>query len=66
MNEFYKVVVKVEFETEKGQIKKRTENYLVAAVSPTDAEAKMVAHLNMSDMEIRSISKSNIIEVISK
>lgn len=65
MNEWYKVSIKIEFEDEKSKIKKRTEHYLIAAVSPTDAEAKMTDHLKTSDMEIRSIIKSNILEVIN-
>jgi hypothetical protein len=64
MNEYYKVTVRVDYEADNGKIKKSNENYLVAAVSPTDAEAKITNHLLTSDMEVRSISKSNLLEVI--
>ncbi len=64
MNEYYKVTVKVDYESDNGKIKRHTENYLVAAVSPTDAEAKITKHLLTSDMEVRGIVKSNLLEVI--
>jgi len=62
--EYYKVSVRLDYEDDRGKIKKRNENYLVAGLSPTDVEAKITKHLLTSDMEVRSISKSNILEVI--
>ena len=62
--DYYKVSVIVDYETDKGKIKRHTENYLVAAVSPTNAEAKITGHLLTSDMEVRGIVKSNFLEVI--
>lgn len=64
IQDYYKVIVRVEYENEKGKIKKHNENYLIAAISPTDAEAKITKHLLTSDMEVRAIIKSNFLEVI--
>ena len=36
---YYTARVQMEFETDKGHVKKKTENYLVRAESVTDAEA---------------------------
>lgn len=51
---------------ETGKIKKVKENSLVRAVSVTDAEAKMVKHLEGLRGEIRivNVTESKIIEVI--
>lgn len=64
IQDYYKVSVRVDYEADNGKIKKHTENYLVAAVSPSDAETKITKHLLTSDMEVRGIVKSNLLEVI--
>jgi hypothetical protein len=64
MNQYYRAVVKTQFEDRKGNIKFKKENYVVFAVSPTDVEAKMAKHLQTSDYEIISISLMGIVEVI--
>lgn len=62
---YYTAKVKLEFETDKGQTKKKTETYLVSAESVTDAEA--IVHEKFKDysfdFEVKSISQSNIIDV---
>jgi hypothetical protein len=64
---YYIAKVKLEFETDKGQLKKKTETYLVQAESVTDAEA--IVHTKFSDwkydFEVKSVSQSNIIDVYS-
>ena len=61
--------VKAVFETEdnKGKIKKKTEVYLVDAMSVTEAEARITDYLSErgeNDFEIKSAAKSNIVSVI--
>ena len=65
MNEqnYYSVKIKLEIETEKG-IKHKKEGYIVRDVSPTAVEAKLAKHLQMSDYEIESITRMNVIEVV--
>ena len=70
MNQYYNVKIKTEIEVEgaKGRPKVKVVNelYLINAVSPTDAEAKMTKHLegSMTDFEVTSISQTKILEVI--
>lgn len=70
MKQYYKVIVKVENETEdsKGRPKTKVvrEEYLIGAVSPTDADAKMNKHLEglMGEFEVISIVQTRILEVI--
>jgi hypothetical protein len=42
MAKYYSVQVAIEVEDAKGKIKKQKENYLVDAMSVTEAEAKLV------------------------
>ena len=65
MNQYFKCAVKVEWETEKGQVKYRREDYIVNALNPTDVEAKVTEHLKGSDFEIWSISVTKIIDIIN-
>jgi len=67
MNEksYYKCVVKVEFENDKGQVKFRKEEYLVKAVNPTDVESQITSELSGSgDYEIVSIVLTKILDVL--
>ena len=61
---YYKCTVKTEYEDSKGRLKVKKENYVVEAVNPTDVEAKMSSHLQMSDCEVVSISLMNIVEIV--
>jgi len=64
---YYTATVKLEFETDKGHIKKKTEAYLVKAESVTDAEA--IVHEKFKDypqeFEVKSVSQARIIDVYS-
>lgn len=64
---YYTAQVQIEFETDKGQVKKKTETYLVKAESVTDAET--IVHEKFQsyprDFEVKSISQSRIIDVYS-
>ena len=63
---YYTAKVLLEFETDKGGIKKKTETFLVNDDSVTDAEA--IVHTKFSDykfgFEVKSVSQSNVIEVL--
>lgn len=64
---YYTATVKMQFETDKGHIKKKTESYLVKAESVTDAES--IVHEKFKDypqeFEVKSVSQSRIIDVYS-
>lgn len=64
---FFVGKVKVETQDDRGKIKKNTEQYLVEAVSVTDAEVKInkkfEGYGNL-EFEVTGVTKSNIIEVI--
>lgn len=63
---YYNVKVKLEFETDKGQIKKKTEAYLVKAESVTDAEVIINEEFKSypQEFEVKSVTQSNIIDVL--
>jgi hypothetical protein len=67
MAKFYSVTVAIEVEDAKGKIKKQKENYLVDAMSVTEAEAKLVkkfvAEAVKLEYEVVKVSETNIIEV---
>ena len=67
MAKFYSVQVAIEVEDSKGKIKKQKENYLVDALSVTEAEAKLVkkfvAEAVKLEYEVVKVSETNIIEV---
>lgn len=70
MNQYYKVVAKVENEVVDNKGKAKTqiirEEYLVSDVTPTGAEAKINNHLKGLDFEVISIVLTKIIEVLKK
>jgi len=63
---FYIAKVKVHHEDDKGRVKKITEQYLVNAVSVTDAEAKVVADFEGSNLEyeVTAVVETKIVSVI--
>jgi hypothetical protein len=62
----WQVDVKLTLENEQGRIQKVTEKYLVEAVSPTDAEAKVFKDFEgESNFEVNKIVKTKIIKIIS-
>ena len=67
MAKFYAVTVAIEVEDAKGKIKKQKENYLVDALSVTEAEAKLVQKfvsegVNL-EYEVVKVSETRILEV---
>lgn len=64
MNQYWKCTVKVEWENEKGQVKFKKEPYIVSAISPTDAEAKVIKHMGTNDCEVINVSVTNIVDII--
>ena len=64
MENYFRVVVKVDFEDRKGRTKKRSENYIVSAITPTEVEVKMTEYLKGSDFEIVTIAVTKILDII--
>lgn len=65
-NKYYAVKTKREVEQHNGKIKKVMENYLVLAVSVTDAEARIYKFLENEpfDWEVKSVGETNILKVV--
>jgi len=63
---YYIAKVKVHHEDDKGRVKKVTEQYIVDAVSVTDAEAKVVTEFEGSNLEyeVNAVIETKIIKVI--
>jgi hypothetical protein len=63
---YYNVKVNVTTESDKGQIKQKSELYLVEAESVTEAEAKMYKDFEgyNDDWEVVSTVKTKIIKVV--
>jgi hypothetical protein len=63
---YYIAKVKVHHEDDKGRVKKVTEQYLVQAISVTDAEAKVVAEFEGSNLEyeVTAVMETKIVSVI--
>lgn len=63
---YYNVTVKIATENPKGGIKWMSENYLVDAVSITDAETIVHTDFNQSGLqfEVKSASISKIVKVL--
>ena len=69
MNQFWTVTVQLEIENDRGRIQKVKENYLVDAMSVTEAEARVVklfvdSAINV-DYEVTGAKESKIIEVVN-
>jgi hypothetical protein len=68
MTYYWQVTVQFERENDNGRIQKIKENYLVDAMSGTEAEAKTYAELEQrgemqNDVRVVSLKQSNIIRV---
>ena len=67
MAKYYSVTVAVEFEDAKGKIKKQREQYLVDALSVTEAEAMLVQKFTdeavQLEYEVVKVSDTKILEV---
>ena len=70
MNEkqYYKCVVKVEYENDKGQVKVKKEEYLVNAVNATDVEKQIGEEMegSMGEWEVVQISLTKVLAVLDK
>jgi len=65
MNQYFKCVVKIEWENDRGQTKFRREEYIVNAINPTDVETRVTEHLKGTDFEIVNISVTRIVDIIN-
>lgn len=68
MAKYYAVTVAIEVEDAKGKIKKQKEQYLVDAMSCTEAEAKLVRKFVKDavqlEYQVEKVSETKIIEII--
>jgi len=64
MDQYYKTTVRIAFEDKKGNLKYKSESYIVYAISPTDVEAKLATELTGEDYEIKNISVTNIVGIL--
>jgi hypothetical protein len=65
MNQFWTVTVQLEIENDRGRIQKIKENYLVDAVSPSHAEAKIYKVFEgKTNFTVTGVNKSKIIKVV--
>ena len=64
---YYIAKVKVHHEDDKGRVKKVTEQYLVDAVSVTDAEVKVVEEFQGSNLEfeVTAVIETKVVKVIA-
>lgn len=64
---YYTARVQMQYETDKGHVKKKSETYLVKAESVTDAET--IVHEKFKDypqeFEVKAVSQSRIMDVYS-
>lgn len=63
---YYIAKVKVHHEDDKGRVKKITEQYLVDAVSVTDAEVKVTEEFDGSsvEFEVSAVIETKLVKVI--
>ena len=63
---YYIAKVKVHHQDDKGRVKKVTEQYLVDAVSVTDAEVKVVEEFDGSNLEfeVSAVMETKLVKVI--
>jgi len=67
MGQYFNVKVQFKTEDDKGKVKKENVNYLVDAMSVTEAEARTVEYLLSRDeeaFEVKAASEAKIAEVI--
>ena len=65
-NKYFKTVVEVLIEDDKGKVKKIKEQYLVYANTPTDVESKINKHLEGESINIVQIVETKILSVIDE
>lgn len=67
MAQYFNVKVQFRTQDENGKVKKQSVNYLVDAMSVTEAEARTVEHLTArgeQEFEVKAASEAKIAEVI--
>lgn len=67
MKKFYSVRITVTTTNDSGKEKKHNEEYMVEAISVTDAEAKIVARfegISSFDYEVSAVRETKIVEVV--
>lgn len=67
MSQFFNVKVQFRTEDENGKVKKQNVNYLVDAMSVTEAEVRITQYLterNEEGFEVKAASESKIAEVV--
>ena len=63
---YWQVIVEFRRENDRGRIQKIRENYLVDAMSGTEAEAKMYKHNEgMSNFRVVEVKKTKFLDVIN-
>lgn len=67
---YWQVAVQMEFLSDNGKVQKVKENYLVDAMTGTEAEAKTYKELEQTgqmseNVQVTALKQSNIIKVIS-
>ena len=65
MNNYWQVTVQLQHESDKGKIQRVNEQYIVSAVSATEAEAKIYKEFEgESNFTVVGVNQSKIIKVI--
>jgi hypothetical protein len=64
---YYNARVEVVYETDKGAQKKKSENYLVNALSVTEAEAIVNQHFKQwqFDFTVKSVTETRFLDVLN-
>jgi hypothetical protein len=63
-NQYYRCIVKTDYEGAKGKMKSRRDEYIVEGISPTDVEVKITRELEGYDFEIAQISLTKILSIV--
>lgn len=65
MNNYWQVTVQLQHESDKGKIQRVNEQYVVNAVSATEAEAKIYKEFTgESNFEVIRVAQTKIIKII--
>lgn len=65
MNNYWQVTVQLQHESDKGKVQRVNEQYIVDAISATEAEAKIYAEFTgESNFEVIRVAQTKIIKII--
>ena len=65
MNNYWQVTVQLQHESDKGKIQRVNEQYIVDAVSATEAETKIYKEFEgESNFEVTKVAQTKIIKII--